>query len=374
MKSITWLLIGIIASAMIISGCEDEKPYEKPSKPVRVQAVSSYQPNDGIRYSAAVNPYAQVNLSFKVGGYIRQILQKRGADGRMRDVQEGDWIEAGTTVAWVRESDYVDKVNQAKAQLAAQLAQLKKARLDFGRAKALYATQSLTKPDYDSAVEEFGVARAQVKGARAQLAEAELDLQYCALKATMNGVLLSRKIEVGTLVSPGTVGFVLSDVSSVKVVFGLPGPMLDSTKLGETQALKTASIPDKEFHGEVTAISPAADSKDRVFEVEITVPNPQNRLKPGMIASLQVERPKKSAPVMVVPLTAIVQSKTDPAGYALFVLGTRDGKQVALLRNVKLGKAYGNMIAVTEGVAVGESVIISGATMVTDGEDVRVIP
>ncbi len=373
MKAITWLSIGILAYAVTISGCEREKPYEKPLKPVRVQAVKSYTPDSGIRYSATINPYTQVNLSFKVGGYIREILERPGADGRMRDVQEGDRIEKDTKLAWVLESDYIEKVKQAKAQLAAQLAQLKKARLDFGRAKELYATQSLTKPDYDSAVEELGVATAQVKGARAQLAEAELDLHYCALKAPMNGLILSRKIEVGTLVSPGTVGFVLSDVSSVKVVFGVPGLMLNITKPGDHQTIRTGSIPDKEFHGRITAISPAADSKSRVFEVEITVPNPQNLLKPGMIASLLVEGPRKPESVALVPLTAIVRSKTDSAGYALFVLEVKEDKQMAHIRDVKLGEVYGNMIVVSEGVEVGEPVIVTGTTMVVDGEDVRVI-
>ena len=373
MKTITWLPIGILAFTLMISGCEREKPYKKSLKPVRVQAVKSYVPDGGARYSATINPDTQVNLSFKVGGYIRKILQKQGADGRMRDVQEGDWIEKDATLAWVLESDYVEKVNQAKAQLAGQLAQLKKARLDFGRAKDLYATKSLTKPDYDSAVQELEVATAQVKGARAQLREAELNLQYCALKATMNGVMLSRKIEVGTLVSPGTVGFVLSDVSSVKVVFGIPGSMLDTTKLGDTQTIKIKSIPDKEFRGKITAISPAADSKSRVFTVEITVFNPQNQLKPGMIASLRMKRPKQTEPVALVPLAAIVPSKSDPAGYALFVLGKKDNQQVALIRNVKLGEVYGNLIAVREGVEVGEPVIVTGATMVVDGENVRVI-
>ena len=373
MKAITWLSIGILAFAVTIFGCEREKPYEKPLQPVRVQAVKSYTPDSGIRYSATINPYTQVNLSFKVGGYIREILERPGADGRMRDVQEGDRIEKDTKLAWVLESDYIEKVKQAKAQLAAQLARLKKARLDFGRAKELYATQSLTKPDYDSAVEELGVATAQVKGARAQLPEAELDLHYCAVKAPMNGLILSRKIEVGTLVSPGTVGFVLSDVSSVKVVFGVPGLMLNTTKLGGHQTIRTGSIPDKEFHGRITAISPAADSKSRVFEVEITVPNPQNLLKPGMIASLRVEGPRKPESVALVPLTAIVRSKTDSAGYALFVVEVKGDKQMALIRDVKLGEVYGNMIVVSEGVEVGEPVIVTGTTMVVDGEDVRVI-
>jgi multidrug efflux pump subunit AcrA (membrane-fusion protein) len=92
-----------------------------------------------------------------------------------------------------------------------------------------------------------------------------------------------------------------------------------------------------------------------------------------MIASLRVEGPKKPESVALVPLTAIVRSKTDPAGYALFVLEVKGDKQMALIRDVKLGEVYGNMIVVSEGVEVGEPVIVTGTTMVVDGEDVLVI-
>ena len=94
-----------------------------------------------------------------------------------------------------------------------------------------------------------------------------------------------------------------------------------------------------------------------------------------MIAAVAVATGQAPAALTVVPLTAIVRSKVNPEGYALYVVEERGGKQVARLRdNVELGEVYGNMIAVTRGVKVGEPVIITGATLVSDGQPVRVIP
>ncbi len=373
MKATPRLAIGLLACVTVLGGCGREEPYEKPLRPVRVRGVERYSGNVGVRYSATINPYTQVNLAFKVDGYIREILQLRGADGRMRDLQEGDAIAKGTVLARVNETNYVEKVNQAKAQLAGAMASLQKGTDDFDRASKLFATKSITAPDYDTARKEFKEAQASVAGARAQLAEAKLNLHYCALTAPMDGVVLQRKIEVGALVGPGSVGFVLADLSSIKVVFGVPDVMLANLHLGSPLTVTTKSIRTA-FKGRITAISPAANVQTRVFNIEITVPNPQNQLKVGMIASLQVPDGRVSQPVSVVPLSAIVRSPSDPAGYAVFVVEEQGGTAVARVRNVTLGEVYGNTIAVAEGVQVGERVIVTGAKLVRDGEHVRVIP
>jgi RND family efflux transporter MFP subunit len=375
---ITLLSAALLASALFSLGCEKQQTYEKPLKPVRVLTLQKRSVTSGVRYSANIEPYSQINLAFQVSGYIKSILQKKGSDGRMRDLQQGDVVAKDTLLAVVEPKEYKEKVNQAKAQLASTQAQLKKARLDFTRAKNLWATQSITKPDYDSANEELGVAQAQVKGAQAQLKEAKIELEHCYLKAPAQGVILSRNIEVGNLVGAGTLGFVISDVSSVKAVFGVPGVMLGTLKLGAPLAIVTESIPNTKFTGKITAVSPAANTQVRVFEVELTIPNPKNLLKPGMIASLEMAggaAAVASAPaVIMVPIEAVVRSKNNPKGYALYVVQTKGQTTVAKIRDVSLGEVSGNMIAVTGGVEPGDRIIVTGASMVEDNEKVRIIP
>lgn len=172
----------------------------------------------------------------------------------------------------------------------------------------------------------------------------------------------------------GTVGFSIADVRSVKVVFGVPDVMQRQSQLGSPLAITTESVPGTEFLGTVTAITPAADPQTRVFNIEITVPNPQNQLRPGMVASLQVPGAQLLEPMPVMPLSAIVRRPDKPAGYAVFVVEGAPGKEIAHLRHVNVGAVYGDMIAVPEGVRVGDRVITTGTTLLVDGDQVRVIP
>jgi len=94
-------------------------------------------------------------------------------------------------------------------------------------------------------------------------------------------VLLKRYIEVGTLARPGTKGFVLADVSSVKVLFSVPDVVLGDVSLGQEMEVTTESIPDRIFRGRITEIAPAANTRSRVFNVEITIQNPENLLSRG---------------------------------------------------------------------------------------------
>jgi multidrug efflux system membrane fusion protein len=109
--------------------------------------------------------------------------------------------------------------------------------------------------------------------------------------------------------------------------------------------------------------------------VEITIPNPDQDLKVGMIAAVAVATGQAPTTATVVPLNAVVRSKTNPEGYALFVVEGQKGHRIARLRdNIELGEVFGNKITVTRGVKVGEPVIVTGATLVADGQRVRIIP
>ena len=90
--------------------------------------------------------------------------------------------------------------------------------------------------------------------------------------------------------------------------------------------MATEALRGRVFRGLVTAISPSADPKSRVFDVEITIPNRNQDLKVGMIAAVAVATGQAPTAVTVVPLTAVVRSKTNPEGYALFVV---EGPQAA---------------------------------------------
>ena len=379
MKKSTCSAAALLVVANMLLGCASEEAYQKPPRPVRVQAVAEYSGSTGVRYSANIEPYEEVTLAFKVGGYVDRILQRRGAGGRQRAVQKGDRVVKGTVLAQVRQDDYVEKVNQARSQLMGAEAAHERAKLDFDRARNLFASQSLTKSDYDAAKAQLDVAQAKVSGASAQLEEAEIALRDTSLKAPMNALLLGREIEVGTLVDPDTDGFRLADVTSVKAVFGVPDLVVNRLKLGSTLVVTTESARGMQFRGRITAISPSADPSSRVFEVELSIPNERDLLKPGMIATvslvgLEPQELTQAKATLSVPLTAVVRPPGKSEGYAVYVIENQGGAEIAHLRSVQLGELRGNRVLVLDGIQLGERVIVTGSTLVTDGEQVRVIP
>jgi RND family efflux transporter MFP subunit len=373
-------VVAIVAAGWLASGCSHPKAAEpKAAQPVKTQAVAAASPQPGVRYSASIEPFEQVQLAFKASGYIDAVMQRRGADGRPRAMQAGDRVTKGAVLAHVRDIDYRERLNQSQAKLAETEASLTKSRLDLERARMLFGADSLVKPDLDAAQASFDAAQARIIAARADIELAENALRDCTLVSPATGVVLERRIEVGTLAGAGTVGFVLGDLSSVKARFGIPDGMIQSVKPGDAIDVIVDAVAAQPFAGRITAIAPTADPQSRVFDVEVTIANQDGRLRPGMIGTVAVDaRPgmvAAAAPLpLTVPLTAVVRSQAGAGEFAVLVVERKGDAAVARVRRVELGEVMGNAIAVLSGVTAGEQVIVSGTTLLVDGDSVRVLP
>src|SRR5467141_2116950 len=365
-------IAGLCALMVSAIGCHGNTQIAaKSPTPVRLAEVTLYGSPEGLRYSASIVPFAQASLSFKSSGYVTNIQQVTGADGRRRDVGTGDYVVRGAVLAQIRQQDLKNQVDQAEAQLSQVTAQHVQAGQDYERAKALYATQSLTRPDFDQAQAKFDSTLAAVNQANAVLHQAQLALNDSDLKAPFSGYILARNIELGNLAAPAATAFTIADTSAVRVSFGVPDYALSRLHLGQEFTIRLQDEP-KGYQGRVTSISPNADERNRVVTVEVTVSNQKGSLKPGMIASLSLgESSLSSAPS--VPLSAIVPYPSEPGRFAVMVAQERTGKWTARLREVQLGATHEGSIAVV-GVQPGEKVIAVGAQLLTDGEPIEVIP
>jgi RND family efflux transporter MFP subunit len=362
----------LLLVAGVLGGCHHESQIaSQPPRAVRLATVAAPQTSgETLRYSASILPYAQVDLMFRSSGYVTNVRQVRGADGRTRDIGTGDYVEQNLTLAHIRLEDLQNQVAQAQAQLDQAGAQHTKADQDFQRAKALYSTQSLTQPDYDRSQEAFNATHAAMDNAKAAVLQAELLLRDADLKAPFSGYILSRNIDLGSLVSPSTSAFTIADIGRVKVTFGAPDYVLSRVRLGQELTIQTENdaVPVK---GRVTSISPAADTRNRIFAVEVTVSNRDRHLKPGMIASVGLGEVPHSS--ISIPLSAIVPFPSEPEHFAVMVAQERAGTLVANLRKVQLGTTHDNSVAV-EGVQTGERVVSVGAQLLEDGDPIQVIP
>src|SRR5262249_10316204 len=117
MKTIHGLMIAALLCATALTGCRGKAASAEPAPvSVKVKTVEMSSVSNGVRYSANIEPAKRVELAFNVGGYVERLFQARGVDGRMRDVQEGDFVAKGTVLARVRQSDYAAKASQAESQ------------------------------------------------------------------------------------------------------------------------------------------------------------------------------------------------------------------------------------------------------------------
>jgi RND family efflux transporter MFP subunit len=370
----TAALSGLIATLVAVGCHKPELPPASAPVPVTVRSLAFSTEPERAAYSANFRPYAQVDVTFKVSGYVDSIPQVTGADGRPRAIQSGDPIKLGDLLATIRTESYARRVGQASAELEGAQAELLNARRDYERNQQLMKQNVIARASFDASQERFQRSQANVRAAQAAMQEVEVDLTDCKLKSPMEGTIVERNIEVGTLVSPSMRAFQIADVRSMKAVFGVPDFLVGKLKPGKALSVTTEAVPGVKFQGVITRISPAADAHSRMFDVEVTIQNPKNRLRIGTIASLHLDREVEQTPVMIVPLNSLVRSPDDPNGYAVFVAEDRGGRMVATLRNIRVGDIAGNGVAVSDGLKPGDRVIVRGSGLIVDGKEVAVAP
>ena len=363
------MLLAIIA---ITTGCgQPSQVSAKAPTPVHVAEVTLYSSSEGLRYSASVLPFAEATLSFKSAGYVAAVKQVIGADGRRHNIGAGDYVSRGTVLAQIRHQDLKNQLDEATAAVAQAEAQHLDATQDYERAKALYATHSLIRPDFDQAQARFDSTLGAVNQAKATLHQAQLALADADLTAPFSGYILARNIELGNLVSPGMAAFTIADTSAVKVSFGVPEYAVRRLRLGQEFSIHLQDDP-KDYKGKVTSIAASADEKNRVFPIEVTVANPKNVMRPGMIASLNLTGVPKPA-VPSVPLSAIVPNPSNSNQYAVFVATEQSGRWLAALRAVALGETHENGVGLN-GVQPGEKVVVVGTADLKDGAPIQILP
>lgn len=373
-----WMALLSAAAVLTAAGCSggDSAAASREPVAVTIQTVSGGIEARTGAYTASFEPAQQVAVAFQVGGYIDSITQVMGADGRKRDLQGGDWVKDHQPLAAIKCDVYQAQANQYASALNGVQAELARAKKDFDRDTALMNQQIIARAAYDATTQRLQTAQAQVHQEEAALKQAQLNVGYCDLASPMDGMILDRKIEVGTLVAPNTVAFQVADISDMKAVFGVSDMHVAQLKQGQTQALSCEAIPGTELSGKITRVAPNADLTTRIFDVEVTVPNKAGKIRSGMVASLQLgdAGSSPSAVTAALPLNAIVRPPHDQNDFAVYVVEDNNGKNFAHLRKVQLGNIVGNEILVSSGVKLGDRVILRGATMVGEGDEVKIIP
>lgn len=328
----------------LIAGCDSntEAPVVA-ATPVRTMTVEAGPAAPSIRTTGLLANKDEFRLSFKVGGVIKRIA-----------VREGERVRQGQRLAEIEQTEINAQVEQARQASD-------KAERDVERGERLYADQVIS-------LEQLEDLRTQRAVAEAALNAAEFNWNYAAIVAPRDGTVLRRLADERELVAAGTPVIVLGASDQGFVVnTGLADREIVQVKLGDVAEVRLDAHPTAILQGKVTEIASAADPASGMFGIEVAVDPTALTLKSGLVAKLAIVPSSASASSRAyVPIGAIVEGDGQRA--SVFVLENDRARR----RDVAVAFIANERVALSSGVAVGESVVTDGALYLEDGEQVVV--
>jgi len=292
---------------------------------------------------------------------VQGVTVSSDADGPIVNVH----VESGATV---HAGDLLMEIDSAveRAQLQAAEAQRVLARLNAKRAADLLQKNSVSQSELDQATAQLNQAEGSVSALQATIDKK-------SVRAPFDGRVGIRLVNVGQWVSRGQALFPLQKLDTLYVNFKIPQRLLSELSIGQKVAVAVDAYAATKFEGLITAIDSEVDSSTRNFSVQATLTNPNQELRPGMFAQVEVHLPTGTDQI-ILPATAISYA---PYGNSVFIVEKMkgpDGKEYLGVRQqfVKLGATRGDLIAVNGGVKAGEQVVTAGVFKLRNGMPVQV--
>ena len=316
-----------------------------------------------------------------VGAATVEVAPK--VDGRLREipVRLGDPVSEGQVVGRVEDDELQQQLSQreasyevARATVRQREADLALARTTRDRSQSLFARELVARQELDDAEARHQAAQAQLDLARAQfdeagarLAELRINLENTALVSPVDGFIGARYLDPGAYVTSNTAVVSVVDISLVRLVANIVERDLRAVGGGVTAHIEVDAFPDESFTGRVARVAPVLDPATRTAEIEIEIPNPDFRLKPGMYARVGLAVGSKDR-ALVVPREAVVV-RTSARG--VFVVDDAGEGRNARFAALVTGLEDDRYVEVVDGVAEGDRVVTTGAAGLQHGDPVR---
>lgn len=283
---------------------------------------------------------------------VQGISVSTEAEGVVRNIAftAGAFVDAGDLLLEL-DTD-VEQSELRSAEAAADLA-----RLNFARAKELFASRTISQSELDSADAALRQTEAQVDNIRARIARK-------TIRAPFAGRLGIRNVSLGQFLNKGQAVVSLQAADPVYVEFSLPQQAISQLEEGLTVRAMSDAFAGQTFDGKLTALNPEIDPTTRNLKMQATFSNPDGKLRPGMFVSVEVVRPEVRE-VVVIPNTAVAYATF---GNSVFVAEPdKNGTYIAQQRFIRTGDKRGDFVVVTSGLEGGEQVVMAGAFKLRNG-------
>jgi len=351
------LAIGLLAAIIVFVvgikflqiGKMMSTPHTMP--PTTVSSVSVKEEDWAPRLTAvgSVSAVQGAVVSAELAGVVSEINFENGAEAKKGEVLMK--LDASQEEALLRSAE-------AEAQLA---------KTDLERSRDLAIKKVVSGAEFDSAQSKFTRLNAVVDQMRSSITKK-------TLIAPFDGQLGIRQVNVGQMINAGQQVVPLTSLDPVFADFALPQQYLGQLTPGLEVHVTTDAIPGRVFNGKLTAINSMVDSSTRNITLQATLDNSDHALRPGMFAKAEVMLPEKHK-TLVVPGSAISYA---PFGDSVFVIENKKdektGKESQVIRQqfVRVGEARGDLVAITQGLKAGETIVSTGVFKLRNGMTVTI--
>lgn len=346
---------GFLLMAALTAGCSKPQAPTDTSRYVRVD-VAHYQPAvSATHYAGEVRARYETPLAFRIDGKLEQ-----------RRVDVGAVVKRGDLLATLDPVDYRLNEAEAAAQLAAARAELSQVQKDLRHSEALLEKNLLSEASYERRQDSVHAAEARVAQAQSALGLNTRQTAYAELRADQSGVVTSVEAEAGQVLASGQAVVRLARTDQIEVVISVAEGLRDNLRQGGEARVSLWAYPGHFYAGRIREIAPAADAQTRTFSVKISVTNPDEALRFGMTATVELINNGADAWVNV-PLTALDKNGDEAALWIVdAATHTVQKKPVQL-------DSYENTLAHVRGVAEGDLVVSAGVHKLSPGEKVQVL-
>ncbi len=290
----------------------------------------------------------------------------------------GDRVSRGQQIAKIEDRELQQQVKQAEQSLEVNRATVKQRDSDLQLRKTTLARQQelLAKglqtrqvvedaeAGFNSAVAAVDLAKAQLAQTEARIDELKITLSNTTIVSPVNGFVGRRNLDQGAFAGANTVILQVVDIGTVRMVSNLVEKDFKRITQGVQALVEVDAFPGEQFAGVVSRVAPVFDAATRTASMEIEVPNPGYRLKPGMYARVRLTAQRKSD-ALTVPRTAVVDSE---GRRGVFL----PNGQSAKFQPVQTGLQDNDRVEIVEGLTDGQRVITTGALALREGD--RITP
>lgn len=266
---------------------------------------------------------------------------------------DGQRVRAGDVLVAMTNREQLAELAEAEAELA-------EARQQHQRIEQLAAKDQESRALLDQQRRELDTARARLQAVQARLRDR-------LITAPFDGVVGLRTLSVGSLLEPGTVITTLHDDSIMKLDFPVPEVFLARISPGLPLSARSRAWPDQVFEGQVVSVSNEVDPVTRAFQVRAELPNPERRLRPGMLMMLTLGSRERSG--LVVPEEALI---TRGREHHVFVIEGAGGELRARRREVQIGSRRPGEVEILNGLRADTRVVVHGGFRLSDGDPVKI--